>query len=162
MPRSDINEGMVDGGGQLNRLPGTTTEPTKTRLSILSTIARILERSWRPESILLPTIDPYLTQLSFIERSAEVLRFQLLRLEYALSPEGWLREYLKLNLRIAACVAIPASILGPVIAFVLIMVVGWTASLLTIAVNCLLTLLAVIAIAALLTGVLFIVRQSSS
>ncbi|MCX6980703.1 MAG: hypothetical protein NTV08_08125 [Verrucomicrobia bacterium] len=121
-------------------------------------LGHTIRASWQPQPISPPTVDPDLPHLSPIERSSEVLRFQLLRLEYALSSGGTLREYLKFNLRLAAVLAIPAFLVAPIITFALGQVAAWSAFLLATVVNFLLTLLALIAIAAILSGVLFVVR----
>jgi hypothetical protein len=50
----------------------------------------------------LPGIDPELTRLGAIERTAETLRYSALRAEHWLSPTGLLREWLRRILRLAA------------------------------------------------------------
>jgi hypothetical protein len=60
-----------------------------------------------------PVVDPDFPQLSPIERAAEVIRFMLSRLEYWLSPLGNLREFMRLNLRLAVLVAVPVLMVAP-------------------------------------------------
>ncbi|MEY4482592.1 MAG: hypothetical protein RL693_44, partial [Verrucomicrobiota bacterium] len=70
---------------------------------------------WRPEPVPPPIVDEDLPHLSGIERAAEVLRFSLTKLEHWLSPKGSLREFLKLNFRLAICIAIPLLMVAPLI-----------------------------------------------
>ncbi len=60
-------------------------------------------------------VDHELPHLSGIERAAEVLRFMVSRLEYALSPLGNLREFIKLNFRLSICIAIPVLMVAPLV-----------------------------------------------
>lgn len=43
------------------------------------------------------------------------MRFTFSRLEYALSPLGHLREFMKLNVRLAIAMAIPALLVAPLV-----------------------------------------------
>ncbi len=139
-------------------LPSSVEKVAQSRPSLLATLAHTVRNSWNPQPLLPPTIDEELESLSPIERSAEVLRFQLLRLEYQLSSRGRLREYLKLNLCIAVVFAAPAFLIAPIITFFLGEVAAWSALLLTTAVNFLLTLVALIAIAVVLSFVQLFLR----
>jgi hypothetical protein len=66
-----------------------------------------------------PQVDPELETLSAPERAAEALRYFLLRAEHQISPDGRLRRWLRLILRLGAFVAIPALILLPLALLVL-------------------------------------------
>jgi hypothetical protein len=74
-------------------------------------------RSDRPETpasdIEPPQVDPDIETLSAPERSAEVLRYSLLRAEHRVAPDGALRQWLRRILRLGAFVAIPAFVLLP-------------------------------------------------
>ena len=60
-----------------------------------------------------PQVDPELETLSGPDRAAEALRYSLLRAEHYLSPDGSLRRWLRLILKVGAFVAIPALVLIP-------------------------------------------------
>ena len=75
-------------------------------------------------------MDPELPHLPAIERAAEVLRYQTLRLEYALSPDGLLRAWLRLIMRLAAFALFPTVLLVPGVTFILGEFRDWTAFLL--------------------------------
>lgn len=61
----------------------------------------------------LPRPDPDIARMGCVERSAEALRYALLRLEYFVSPDGMLRRWNRLVLRLAAFLAVPALVLVP-------------------------------------------------
>lgn len=158
MPKSKKTNRTNSPTGTTTVLPPSSNELAAPRPTLLATLAHTVRASWSPQPLTPPTVDHELESLSPIERSAEVLRFQLLRLEYALSSGGSLREYLKFNLRLAAVLAIPSFLIAPIITFALGQVAAWSAFLLTTAINFLLTLLVLIAIAAILSGALFVIR----
>lgn len=85
---------------------------------------------WRPEPLSVPEVDHELPRLSGIERAAEVVRFMLSRLEYALSPQGDLRAFVKLNARLALSIAIPVFMVAPLVTMAIEQFKIWT-SLLT-------------------------------
>ena len=60
-----------------------------------------------------PQVDPDLETLSAPERSAEVLRYSILRAEHEIASDGRLRHWLRRVLRIGAFIAIPALVLLP-------------------------------------------------
>lgn len=73
-----------------------------------------------------PRIDPELTNLTPLERAAEVLRYSVLRAEYWLSPEGAMRQRVRFALRLWIYVMI-AALIAPGITAVIQHVTGWTA-----------------------------------
>ena len=70
-------------------------------------------------------MDRDLPTLSGIERSAEVLRFMLHKLEYWLAPRGHLREFVKLNFQLAVAIAIPVLMVAPLITMALDQFKAW-------------------------------------
>lgn len=84
-----------------------------------------LQKHWQPHPIAPPTVDPSLPQLSGIERSAEVIRHSLLTAEYWIAPNGWLRAWFRLNIRLAVIVAIPAFLIVPLVTFALGQFSNW-------------------------------------
>jgi hypothetical protein len=85
----------------------------------MKSLRAMLIRHWRPEALSSPKVDRDLPKLTAIERAAEVMRFTLSRLEYALSPLGHLREFVKLNFRLAFAIAIPALLVAPLVTLAL-------------------------------------------
>ena len=130
------------------RLPSTRARglPTRIRSSLAS--------AWRPAPLQSPRVDPELARLGFVPRSAEVMRFQVLRLEHALSPGGGLRCWLKLNALLALGLAIPALLLVPPITWILAGMATWSAYLAAVVLNLLLALVYAILIAVILSTVL--------
>ena len=100
-----------------------------------------------------PMVDPDLSRMGFVPRSAEVMRFQVLRLEHALSPGGGLRCWMKLNVLLALGLAIPALLLVPPITWILAGMATWSAYLAAVVLNLLLALVYAILIAAILSTV---------
>ena len=76
-----------------------------------------------------PSIDPHLEELNAVARSTECLRHFISSIEYWLSPNGQLRQWVKLNVCIAAFLLIPAIVLRPAITLVLHEVDGCLAML---------------------------------
>src|SRR5436190_200688 len=76
-------------------------------------------RHWDPTPLPPPQVDPGLAHFTALERSAEVFRYGLNRLEYWISPKGWLRQWLLLNIRMALLLAIPSVLVVPLITFAL-------------------------------------------
>lgn len=120
---------------------------------LIPTLGRALRAAWQPVPIQAPEVDPDLTALSPIERSAEVLRYKFLQLEYALSPSGALRGWLKLNLLLCLLLAIPAVFIVPILTAVLSAFETWTALLHAAARNLFYALLYLLGIIILLTFV---------
>lgn len=121
-------------------------------------IKSIVKAAWRPNLLEPPAVDKDLPNLSFLERSAEVLRYNLLQLEYALSAGGGLRAWLKLNLLITLVLAIPTVLIMPVITLILTTFHTWTELLILIMYNITLAVLGVFICAILMTLILLIIR----
>jgi len=92
-------------------------------------LKRTLIHHWRPRPVPSPLVDHELPHLSGIERAAEVFRFILTKLEHGLSPSGHLREFTKMNARIAIAIAIPVMMVAPLVTLGLAQVKGWVAIL---------------------------------
>src|SRR6266403_1897803 len=73
-----------------------------------------------------PRIDPQLTNLTPLERAAEVLRYSVLRAEYWLSPDGVMRQRVRFALRLWVYVVI-AALIAPGVTAVIQHITGWTA-----------------------------------
>lgn len=82
-------------------------------------------KHWQPEEINPPTVDPDLEYLDAATRSCEVVRYSLLSLEWWLSPNGTLREWLKLNGKISSMLVIPAVLVMPLVTLIIWQVAKW-------------------------------------
>lgn len=72
---------------------------------------------WRPLELEKPEADPQFSDLKMLERACEAIRIQTLRLEYELSPEGVLRAWLRLWLKLAFYMLIPGLVIVPLSLF---------------------------------------------
>ena len=139
-----------------SRLPAARAMGLPTRIKSAWALA------WRPVPLPVPTVDPELARLGFVPRSAEAIRYQVLRLEHALSPGGGLRCWLKLNVLLALGLAIPAIVLVPPATAILAAFATWSAYLAAVALNLLLALVYAILIAAILSTVLGMARTNAA
>lgn len=98
-----------------------------------STLWQRIKCSWQPKSIERPTVDPDIEALDAVQRSAEAIRYSILNLEFWISPDGQVREWLKHNGRLSVWLAIPAFLILPVITFILGQFSEWFAILVNIA-----------------------------
>lgn len=94
-----------------------------------------LKLNWHPQPIAKPLITVQFDQLDHLQRTAEVFHYSLRRLEWWISPNGTLREWLRFNLMVAAVLGIPALLIVPLITYLLEQFTSWTAQLTRIASN---------------------------
>lgn len=94
-----------------------------------------IRRHWQPTKIEQPRVDPELEDLDPATRSAEVVRYSILSLEWWLSPNGTLREWLKWNGRLSSVLLIPAVLVMPLVTFILWQCAKWMSWLVGIAGN---------------------------
>jgi hypothetical protein len=139
--------------------PISQTEIARSRRPFAQVLSSSIRAAWNPQPLPVPQVDPDLPHLSFVERCAEVMRYNLLRLEYALSAGGTLREFLKFNCRMAAAMVIPSVFIGGALTIALSMLVSASNLLLAFVTNILMTLLTLIAIVAICSAVLFLIRR---
>lgn len=78
-----------------------------------------LHKLWKQEPVDEPVPDLELTEDSWVERGAEVIGWQLCRLEYWLSKSGWLRAWFRLNLLLSIVLTITGILLLPPVSQVL-------------------------------------------
>ncbi len=116
------------------------------------------QEHWKPEPIDPPKVDPNLPQLTTLQRATEALRYSLLSVEWWLSPNGKLREWLKINGKIGSVLVIPAVLVVPLITFILWQVTKWIGYLVNITANLIVLPLASLAAALLITGVVILTR----
>lgn len=117
-----------------------------------------IQKHWQPKPIEPPAADPEIEKLNSLQRSAEVFRYNLLSLEWWLSPNGRLREWLKFHGKISSILLIPAVLVIPLVTFILWQIAVWIAFLVQIAGSLIVLPLAIMAAAILITGVVILTR----
>jgi hypothetical protein len=125
---------------------------------VIDRIKQLLRRHWCPQKIEAPIVDPALKDLDGAQRSAEVVRYSILSLEWWLSPNGTLREWLKLNGKIGSVLLIPAVLVVPLVTFILWQIAHWMTWLVSICGNLILFPFAALVAAAVIYGVVAIIR----
>lgn len=96
---------------------------------------RIIHQVWQPDRVKPPQIHRELSRLTWPERCAETLRFFILHVEHWLSSGGALREWIRLNLRIAICLIAAAVLVVPPVSFILESTAEWASLVATTAQN---------------------------
>lgn len=122
-------------------------------------LKKLLLRHWQPEVLPAPAVDADLPRLTGLERAAEVARFIMAKLEYWLSPLGNLREFIRLNFRLALILAIPVFMVAPLITMALEQLNAWVSLLSKTMSSFILFPLSVILSVLLVSGVLYIGRS---
>lgn len=119
--------------------PHTPVDHATRGLGLGAHLGAALRNAWRPQPPPPPRLDRDVDTLPTIERVAEVTRFNVLALEQAISPNGGLRAWLKLNVLVALVLAIPAVLVVPVVTYLLGGFATWSVFLAQIAENLLRT-----------------------
>lgn len=88
-------------------------------------VYQLARRVWDPTAVAKPEISD-LDELSWPERSAEVVRHALLSVEHWLSRGGWLREWIRLNLWLSVVLLVAALLVVPAVTALLEGVRDWT------------------------------------
>jgi hypothetical protein len=73
-----------------------------------------------------PIVDVDLCRLPGWKRSLTAILYNLRCLEYWVSPQGWFREWFRLNVLVALLAGTSALLLGPVVTALLLSVAEWT------------------------------------
>ncbi len=120
---------------------------------------QIVLQKWQPEPLPVPVVDIDLPQLSAIERAAEVMRFSCSRLEYWLSPQGTMREWLRFNLRIACALVVPALVVAPLVTLALGQFKTWVDLIVATTSNLILFPLSLLLVVGLIAGLISIGRS---
>jgi hypothetical protein len=116
-------------------------------------------RFWEPSQLEEPQVDPDLRHLNQVQRSAEVLRYSILRTEYWISPHGTLREWLRLNVAIAMVLGIPSLLIVPVVTYLFNEFVTWSDLLVKIATNLAVLPGALLLAVGLFSALAFVIRR---
>jgi len=147
----------------MNNSRTDTTSPSTLakRSAVPQRIRHLIASAWRPEPLTEPIVPGDLPDLPFLERSTEVIKFQLLRLEYALSAGGGLRAWFKLNLVLCLILAAPALLVVPFVTAIVAGIATWSGYILQTVQNILYTLICLILIAVIIGTVIYAVGQMS-
>ena len=124
----------------------------------LSCVGRIYMEHWQPKPIQPPKVDPELKNLSGVQRSAEVIRFGVLSLEFWLSPLGRLREWVRLNSKLSAILLIPAVLVLPLILLITGQLMQWLALLISISGKLIILPMAALAAAGIIALTIMLLR----
>lgn len=139
--------------------PEVPSEPTAlTPGEAAPAVAYQKSRLLCPVALNAPRLDRDLPALPAIERSAEVLRFSLARLEYWLSPGGSLRACLRLGLWIWCVAGLFGVFVAPAVTCLLTEAVTWSNLLTQLIHNLMLLPLGIGTFLLSLAGVLFVFR----
>jgi hypothetical protein len=122
-PEPYEDEGFGDGEDE-EELGGETTELAESSPAPLA--VRVARNLWQPVPLPEPVIAPELPGLPWPERSAEVTRHFALSTERWLSPRGGLREWFRLNVKLAIAFAATAILIVPSVSALLAGAADWT------------------------------------
>jgi hypothetical protein len=125
------------------RSANSSSDSESAKPGLTGSILIALRRAWRPTPPNPPRIDPDLTSLSALPRVTEALRYSILDLERAISPNGGLRAWAQLNVLVALVLAIPAFLVVPVVTLLLSGFATWSEFLKQIFVNLLVAAVAI-------------------
>ena len=114
---------------------------------------------WQPKAIERPRIHRAFLTLPAIERSAAVLMHSLLKAEHWLSPNGRLRQWVRLNILAALFIGVPALIVVPIVTYLLGQFATWTLCLAQAAKNLVLFIAYALASVAMISGAVMFVRS---
>jgi hypothetical protein len=89
--------------------------------------------AWKPKPVDPPQVDPELPHLDCLTRSAESIRYSILSIEFWISPNGCVREWMRHNVRLASWLAIPAILVLPLVVLMLFQAVKAVVMLTSIA-----------------------------
>jgi hypothetical protein len=81
---------------------------------------------WNPIPVSRPVVDPSVLELADPQRSVEIVLYWLARTEHWLSPSGWLRAWVRLNLWTAVVLAVCTFTVVPAVTAVVAGLTGLT------------------------------------
>ncbi len=122
----------------------------------------IIERSkleWNPQAITAPAVDANLKDLTGPQRVIESIGFIILSMEYWISSDGVLREWLRIMCKLGILIIFPLVIFMPTVTFALWQIALWVALLVAITKSLILFPLAAIAVITLCGTLVIVVRS---
>jgi hypothetical protein len=139
--------------------PRQPAQPSKVNPNLARRARGLVLRHWDPKKLEPPGIDPELLHLTPVERASEVFRYTVLSLEYWLSSGGALREWIRLNLRVALTLAVPSLLVVPLITFALREINVWVALVIASTSNFILFPLSALLIVGLISALVHLARS---
>jgi len=106
-----VNKDISIKADNKNTERATVPQKTSGRAALRKTISSYLPAM--PIPLEKPTIDNDVSNLPFIERVTESLKYNVLCLEYSISPKGGLRQWVKINISLLLLFGIPILIFVP-------------------------------------------------
>tara|TARA_R110002096_G_scaffold342549_1_gene535525 strand:- start:10547 stop:11164 length:618 start_codon:yes stop_codon:yes gene_type:complete len=107
-------------------IEGDATSPSRGSQSPSHDSGRSDLGLWNPHPIQRPALDQEFQSLAWPQRGVEAILYWLGCSEHWLSPSGWLRAWLRLNIWIAVFLTISAFTVVPAVAAVMTGLAGWT------------------------------------
>ncbi len=92
------------------------------------------------------------------QRSAEVIRYSILSVEYWLSPLGRLREWVRLNSKLSMVLLIPGILVLPLVSWIVYLIAGWAAMLVALAGNLIVLPIAVLIVLVCVRAVICVLK----
>jgi len=155
---SETEKTLGTEGEDLSESPGKfPSEPSYSRESPSVRPSVILSPS--SGSLAIPQIDQDLENQPALERSAEVLRYTVRTVEHSISPDGTLRRWLKLNLRVLLWVGVPILLFVPLLGYLFGGLVGISQSINMVLSNLVQSLKPMAILMVILLVILLIVRR---
>jgi hypothetical protein len=124
---------------------------------MLTKFRELLRWSWNPKPIDPPRIDD-LSPLDPLTRSAEAIRYSILSVEFWVSSDGQVREWLRNNGRLALLLSIPGLLVIPLVVFILVQIATGMDALVSVAGSLVLLPLFALVLAVVLLVLLFMAR----
>ena len=103
-----------------------------------------IKEMWQPKRVVPPVVDGEFVHMDGISRVAESWRYNILCLEFWLSPNGCMREWLRQVVRLSLPLAAPALLVVPLVSFILGAFLKWTLLMASIAWRTVLLMLVVL------------------
>jgi hypothetical protein len=119
---------------------------------------RLLQQHWNPKPIAPPKPDPDIETMNGPQRSAEVIRYSILSVEYWLSPLGRLREWVRLNSKLSMVLLIPGILVLPLVSWIVYLIAGWAAMLVALAGNLIVLPIAVLIVLVCVRAVICVLK----
>ncbi|MDF1713797.1 MAG: hypothetical protein P1U90_16290 [Akkermansiaceae bacterium] len=96
----------------------------------------------QPRPVERPIVDEGFLRLPAWKRSVASIVYCVRKFEHWLSPQGWLRQWLRINVLAAVLIGTSALLLGPVVTALLVSLFDWT----NISVNIVVKIMSMVAI----------------
>lgn len=134
-----------------------TTQPTKLNSGSRTAWSALF--IWNPKPIPEPVFDPSVLNRCALERASTILAYSLLKLEFAISDQGLLREWSRLCLRLCLALSLPALLIMPAVVVMTNGILEFTTAVSLIFSNLLEIIITIVVSAIIIATVIAIVFQ---